>query len=214
MMAPAHSTDSPLCDEPVTVPIQSSTLIHDGAVWDVRADTFSYETGTLTREYLDHPGAVAILALNSDGEILLIKQYRHPIRMREWELPAGLLDEGGESPLAAAQRELAEEADLAAESWDLLTEFVTSPGGSNEAIRVYLARGLSSTPKFEREAEEADLELRWVSLDDAVAAVCERRIGNVITQISVLAAQVARGRDWEGLASADSPWPRHPTQRP
>ena len=213
-MTTPHSADLPLRDEPVAVPVHTSTVVYDGAVWDVRADTFSYGAGTLTREYLDHPGAVAILALNSEGEVLLIKQYRHPIRMREWELPAGLLDQSGESPLAAAQRELAEEADLAAESWELLTEFVTSPGGSNEAIRVYLARGLRATPRFDREAEEADLELRWVSLDDAVAAVCDRRIGNVITQVSVLAAQMARERKWEGLASADLPWPRHPAQRP
>ena len=111
--------------------------------------------------------------------MLLIKQYRHPVRTREWEIPAGLLDVDGEDPLAAAQRELAEEADLVAAEWAVLADFVTSPGGSDEAIRIYLARGLSATPEaFAREDEEADMELRWVPLDECVDAVLARRVQN------------------------------------
>jgi 8-oxo-dGDP phosphatase len=116
-------------------------------------------------------------------------------------------------PLAAAQRELAEEADLAASRWDLLTEFFTSPGGSNEAIRVYLARGLSTTDTYGRTAEEADIETRWVDLDTAVTAVLERRCANAILANAVLAAFASRARGWSDLAAADTPWPRHPKLR-
>src|SRR5690606_10738211 len=133
--------------------------------WNVRRDVFRLDGHEVTREYVDHTGAVAVLAMDDRDRVLLIQQYRHPIRMRDWELPAGLLDIVDEAPLAAAQRELAEEADLRAERWALLTEFMTSPGGSNEVLRVYLARGLTSTnAPFERSEEEAGIVTRWVDL--------------------------------------------------
>ena len=119
-------------------------------MWDVVSDRFAYNHGEILREYVDHTGAVAVLACDEQDRVLLIKQYRHPIGLRDWEIPAGLLDIRDETPLACAQRELAEEADLAADRWHLLTEFFSSPGGSNEAIRVYLARGLSTTETFGR----------------------------------------------------------------
>ena len=163
------------------------------------------------REYVDHTGAVAILAIDENDRVLLIKQYRHPVRAREWEIPAGLLDISGEHPLVAAQRELAEEADLVASEWNVLSEFSTSPGGSSEAIRIYLARGLSATAEaFAREAEEADMELRWVPLDDCVDAVLARRVQNPSLVLAVLAAHASRARGWVTLGSADEPWPRHP----
>jgi 8-oxo-dGTP pyrophosphatase MutT (NUDIX family) len=205
----------PLGDQPFSAPVVSSEVALDGAVWDVRRDRFEYGGDELVREYIDHPGAVAVLAVDDQERVLLIRQYRHPVRMRELELPAGLLDADGESALVAAQRELAEEADLQASEWALLTDFYTSPGSNSEAIRVFLARGLSATPAFARTAEEADIELHWVSLDDAVDAVLDRRLGNGIACISLLAAYVLRERGWENLASsgahrADAPWPQHP----
>lgn len=197
-------------DQPFTAPVVSSEVAFAGSVWNVRRERFEYGDHELVREYVDHPGAVAVLAVDDQERVLLIRQYRHPVRMRELELPAGLLDVEGESPLRAAQRELAEEADLQASEWALLTDFSTSPGGSNETIRVFLARGLSATPAFDRTGEEADLELHWVSLDDAVDAVLERRIGNAITCISLLAAHTLRARGWVGLGDAGAPWPQHP----
>jgi ADP-ribose pyrophosphatase len=135
--------------------------------------------------------------------------------MRDWELPAGLLDIAGESPVLAAKRELAEEADLVADEWSLLSEFASSPGGSNEVIRVFLARGVRATGEaFERTEEEAGIEVRWVPLDEVVEAVLSRRVQNSILMIAVLAAHAARGRGWRDLGSADSPWPRHPLERP
>ena len=200
----------PLQDDVVDVDVTASEVVFDGAVWNVRRDSFDYNGESITREYLDHPGAVAVLALDEHDRVLLIKQYRHPTGLRSWELPAGLLDVSGEHALIGAQRELAEEADVVATEWALLTEFYTSPGGSNEAIRVYLARGVSAVPAFARTEEEADIELRWVPLDDCVDAVLARRVETPILALGVLAAQVARSRGWSTLAPADLPWPRHP----
>lgn len=200
-------------DQPFSAPVVSGETAFDGAVWNVRRERFEYGDHELVREYVEHPGAVAVLAVDDQDRVLLIRQYRHPVRMRELELPAGLLDVDGENPLAAARRELAEEADLQASEWSLLTDFFTSPGSNSEAIRVFLARGLSATPAFERTAEEADLELHWVSLDDAVDAVLDRRIGNGIACVALLAAQTHRARGWAGLSSADAAWPQHPRHR-
>ena len=94
------------------------------------------EGGVVQREYVQHTGAVGILALDEDGRVLFVEQYRHPVGMTLWELPAGLLDVRGELPLRAAQRELAEEADLRAGRWDLLIDWFNSPGGMTEALRL------------------------------------------------------------------------------
>jgi ADP-ribose pyrophosphatase len=202
-----------LADDPWAANVRNSEVVYRGAVWDIRRDTLDYGDGEIVREYVDHTGAVAVLACDDADRVLLIKQYRHPIGARDWEIPAGLLDGDGELPLAAAQRELAEEADLAAGRWDLLTEFFTSPGGSNEALRVYLARDLSPTDAYGRTAEEADIETRWVDLDTAVTAVLERRCGNAILANAVLAAAASRARGWSSLGDARARWPRHPKSR-
>lgn len=203
-----------LADDPTPQTILSSDVLFDGAVWDIRRDHFEYSGSSITREYVDHPGAVAILALDENDRVLLIKQYRHPIAARDWELPAGLLDEEGEAPVAAAMRELAEEADLEATDWSLLAEFFTSPGGSNETIRVFLARGLTATTPFARFDEEADLETRWVPLDDIVDAVLNRHVTNSILGFAVLAAAAAKLRDWAPLGDPHGPWPWHPKTAP
>ena len=203
-----------LQDDFLNPEIIRSDIVYDGRVWDIRSDTFVLEGDHIVRDYMDHTGAVAVLALDERDRVLLIKQYRHPVRMRDWELPAGLLDIRGESPLLAAQRELAEEVDLVAETWDLLTEFMTSPGGSNEVLRVYLARGVSAAPVvFDRTEEEAGIELRWVPLDDVVDAVLSRDLQNSILAIAALSASAGRARGWSTLGRADAPWPRHPLER-
>ncbi|MEO6944297.1 MAG: NUDIX hydrolase [Lacisediminihabitans sp.] len=199
-----------LVDEPSTVTVLSSSVEFHGHVWDIRRDHFEYGASTIAREYVDHTGAVAILALDEDDRAMLIRQYRHPIARRDWEIPAGLLDIAGEDPLVAAQRELAEEVDLRASEWSLLSDIFTSPGGSNEAIRIYLARGLTATAVYDRVEEEAELETRWVDLDDAVDAVLGRRLGNSILGIAVLAAHVSRQREWSSLGDANAAWPARP----
>ncbi|MGW9169190.1 NUDIX domain-containing protein [Agromyces sp. NPDC055658] len=197
-----------LADDPVELAIIESEEVFAGRVWSIRRETFELGGAPIVREFMDHTGAVGVLALDEHDRALLIKQYRHPVRMRDWEIPAGLLDVAGEDPLAAAQRELAEEADLEASEWAVLADFATSPGGSDEVIRVYLARGLRARPEaFDREDEEAELETRWVPLDECVDAVLERRVHNGPLAIAVLAAHAVRGRGWRGLGEADAPWP-------
>ena len=188
-MPDSPSVDSVLVDEPFSPPIVSTELDFAGRVWDVRRDVFQYNDHELTRDYVDHPGAVAVLVLDDEGRALLIQQYRHPIRSRDWEIPAGLLDIENEDPLAAAQRELAEEVDLVATDWSELVTFYSSPGGSNELIRVFLARGISATASsFDRHEEEADIVVRWAPLDEIRAGVLAGRLRNSILAIAVLAA--------------------------
>jgi ADP-ribose pyrophosphatase len=200
-----------LADEPFSPEISSTEVPFKGKIWNVRRDTFRYNGDEITREYVDHTGAVAVLALDDQDRVLLIKQYRHPVRHREWEIPAGLLDVHGESPLSAAKRELAEEADLAADEWNVLAEFYTTPGGNDEAIRIYLARGVHPTAgAFARSDEEADMEVRWAPLDEVVDAILARRVQNPSLIVGVLAARVEREKGWAQLAPADEPWARHP----
>jgi len=203
-----------LKDDLVDLPISESDIVFAGKVWNIRRERFTLGEGEITREFMDHTGAVAVLALDENDKVCLIRQYRHPIRAREWELPAGLMDITGESALIGAQRELAEEVDLVASDWKVLVDFQTTPGGSNEALRIYLARGLSAADEvFERTEEEAELEKTWVSLEQVVDAVLARDIQNSILVIGALAALAARERNWATLAPGDAPWPRHPLFR-
>ena len=184
-------------------PVVGRTLLHEGMVWDVVQDTVDLgDAGTVRREYVRHPGAVAVLAIDDEERVLLLRQYRHPVGRELWEPPAGLLDVDGEDLVSAAARELAEEADLVAGSWWHLIDYFTSPGGSDESIRIFVARDLSAVPparRHVREAEEAGIVLEWVPLEDAVEAVLGGRLANPSTVVAVLAADAARSRDWAGL---------------
>ncbi|NUU30754.1 NUDIX hydrolase [Arthrobacter sp. C9C5] len=205
-------------DEPSPRRLLSSEKVYQGRIWDVVSDSFqlSDDGEPLVRDYIDHPGAVAVLPMNDAGEILLIKQYRHPVGMALWEIPAGLLDVEGEDFVAGAARELAEEADLVAGTWNVLADFFNSPGSSSEAIRIYLARDLSDVPGHElhvRTDEEAEIELHWIPLDAAVSAVLEGRLHNPSAVVGILAAAAARPDGFQGLRPANAPWPAHPSQR-
>ena len=205
-------------DERAEVEIVSTETKLHGWVWNITSDTFRLGDGELTREYLDHTSAVAVLALDDDDRLALIRQYRHPVRHRDWELPAGLLDAPAESPLETAKRELAEEADLAAREWHLLLDFFTSPGGSSESIRIFLARGLAPTPeRYARTAEEAEIVVEWLSLDDAVDAILAGDLHNPAVLHAVLAASESRRRGWTTLRDPGTPWPtrsRFPSPTP
>jgi len=174
-----------------------------GMIWDVARETVELgESGTVTREFVRHPGAVAVIVLDPEDNVLLLRQYRHPVGAELWEPPAGLLDVPGEDPVLAARRELAEEADLTAASWWLLADYLSTPGGSDESLRVYLARDLTEVPEAERhdrQAEERDMVARWVPLDEAVTAVLAGRLRNPSTVVGVLAAAACRTRGWSGL---------------
>jgi ADP-ribose pyrophosphatase len=197
--------------------VVKSELIHHGAIWDVLAESVDLGVaGTVHRELLHHPGAVTVLALDAAERVLMIQQYRHPVRSELWELPAGLLDIAGENPVDAAKRELAEEADLKADRWDLLVDWYNSPGGSDEAVRLFLARDVHPVPDHElheRTDEELGMATRWVPLDEARDAVLAGRIHNPGSVVGVLAAWVCRQLGWSTLRPADSPWPEHHTFR-
>jgi len=195
-----------LADVPAPRPVLESELVHRGMVWDLRRDTVDLGAeGTVRREYLDHPGAVAVMVLDDDERVFLLRQYRHPVRRELWEPPAGLRDAPGEDPLDTAARELAEEADLRAARWDVLLDMFTSPGGSSESIRVYLARSLSEVPadeRYGRTAEEAEMRGRWWSLDEACDAVMTGRIASPTAVSGLLALDRARRAGWVSLRPA------------
>lgn len=175
-------------------PVVTSETAFRGRVWDVVADEVDLGgPEPVRREYVAHTGAVVVLALREDQgtpEVLVIRQYRHPIGAEDWELPAGLLDVEGEDPAVSAARELAEEADLRASTWEELIRLTPSPGGSDEVITIFLATGLSDVPqadRHEREHEEAGMPTGWVGLEDAVTAVLAGQVRNGPTMVGVLA---------------------------
>jgi len=204
-------TTRAVADEIDPRPVLQRTTLHRGRVIDlVREDADLGEAGVVTREYVDHPGAVAIVALDDQDRVLLLRQYRHPVRSYLWEVPAGLLDVAGEPAVDAAARELAEEADVTAQRWAVLADYATTPGSSNEAVRIFLARGLTDVPEVDRHLrtdEEADMEVRRVPLDEAVALVLDGSLHNPSAVVGILAAAASRARGWTSLRDVDAPWP-------
>ncbi|WP_434588306.1 NUDIX domain-containing protein [Streptomyces sp. A5-4] len=169
--------------------------------------------GVVRRDYQVHPGSVAVLALDDSGRVLVIRQYRHPVRHKLWEIPAGLLDVPGENPLHAAQRELYEEAHVKAEDWRVLTDVFTTPGGCDEAVRIFLARDLSEADgeRFEVEEEEADMEQARVPLSELVRGVLAGELHNNCLVVGALAlTAVLGGEGLDALRPADAPWPARP----
>lgn len=181
-----------------------------GKIFDFCVENVDLGNGdVVVREYIDHPGAVAILALDQQDRIAMVNQYRHPVHSILWEIPAGLLDVPGEDPLEAAERELAEEVDLRAGEWHVLVDILTTPGGSNEALRIFLARDLAPVPDselFERSDEEADMHLTWVPLEEAVAGALAGKLHNPSAVVGVLAAAASKADGWASLRAPDAPW--------
>jgi ADP-ribose pyrophosphatase len=199
--------DEPSSEFPVAA---TTTEFRSGRVIEVRTDQVAMPGATLaTRDVVVHPGAVGIIALDASGRVLLLQQYRHPVRRKLWEPPAGLLDEPGEAPLDAAKRELYEEAHLRATRWDVLLDAFTSPGMTDEAVRLYLARdvGEADGPRFEGAHEESSMPVQWVPLDEAVRLVQHGEIHNPLAVMGILAASTAAREAFAGLRPADAPWP-------
>lgn len=181
-----------------------------GRIFSVRTDDVQMPDGAVAaRDTVVHPGAVAVLALDRQERVLLVRQYRHPAGALLWELPAGLRDVGGEPPLATAQRELGEETGWRAGSWKTLADCFTSPGMSDERIRIFLARDVSEIPPGERdftpEHEEAGIEVAWMPLGDAAGAVLSGDIHNQTAAVGILAAYAARGDGFAGLRDPRAP---------
>ena len=194
----------PLADRVDPAPVLDRTVRFEGLVWDVITESFVLPgVGELRRDFVDHPGAVAVLAMDPQERVLLIQQYRHPIGTYEWEIPAGLRDVDGEDERVCAEREVAEEADLRAATWALLSRYAASPGGMNEHLTIFLATDLSAVPEAERHqrtGEEAVLVHRWVPLDELLEAILAGDIRNATVMIAALTAYVRESRAGEGLS--------------
>ena len=184
----------------------SSETLHTGKIFALRKDNVRMPGGKIvTREVVEHYGAVAIVAIEDDGRIPMVYQYRHPFGRRLWELPAGLLDVNGEAPHLTAARELREEAGLQAQTWQVLVDLDSTPGFSDESVRVYLATDLTHVDRPEAHDEEADMTLQWYPIDEAVRRVFRGEIVNALAVGGILAAYAVRN----GLAQprqVDTPW--------
>lgn len=191
----------------------SSTDLYVGKILALRADEVAMPGGgRARREVVEHPGAVAVVALDDDEQVVLIHQYRYPLGRRLWELPAGLLDVAGEDPLRTAQRELAEEVGLAAEQWSVLVDVASSPGFTDQSERVFLARGLSEVDRPQAVGdEEADLVIRRVPLADAVRGAFAGEIVNAPAVSGLLAARAVRA-EWAVSRSPEVRWRDRPTR--
>ena len=176
--------------------VLASETVFDGHVISLRRDTVAMPGGgDSVREVVAHPGAVAVVALDDDGRVVLLRQYRHPVGGYLWELPAGLRDADGEPPLETAKRELAEEVLLGAGRWSLLTTTYSTPGFCDEQVLIYLAEDLSDVERpdgFVVEHEEADMTVERVPLADAVQRVFDGDIRNASAVVGVLAAAQVR----------------------
>lgn len=192
--------------------VVSSRDVHIGRVVGLRVDDVVMPGGgTSSREVVEHLGAVAVCAVDSEGAVTLIHQYRHPLRDRLWELPAGLLDADGEEPVDTARRELLEEAGLRADRWDTLVDFAASPGFTDEVVRIFLARELAEVDRQLHGEEEADLVVKKFPIAEAVRMAFTGEIINGATVSGVLAAQAVLS----GAVSTrppDAPWGSRPTR--
>ena len=191
-------------------PVAASAELARSRLFAVRADQVRTPEDQLAeRDMVLHPGAVAVLALDDADRVLMIRQYRHPVRSLLWEIPAGLRDVAGEQPWATARRELLEEAGYRARDWRVLADYYTSPGFSTERLRVFLARDLAFVPENERdfvpEGEETQLVPAWLPLDEAVRKVFAGDLHNGVAALGVLAAYAARSEGFDGLRPADAP---------
>jgi 8-oxo-dGTP pyrophosphatase MutT (NUDIX family) len=200
-----------VADTPTVWQVAGHVVLGHGQVSDFVNDTVvTPDGGRMDRQYLLHPGAVGVIAWDENDRIAVVRQYRHPVGFQLTEPPAGLLDTDGETWLSAAQRELAEEAGLSAERWDVLVDLFTTPGANQESLRIYLARGLTDTAApdgFVADHEEADMEVCWAARADLVDAVLAGQLQNPTMVAGVLALEVARlsGR-LDDLRGGEAQW--------
>jgi 8-oxo-dGDP phosphatase len=198
---------APLCDTPERWPVLSSDVQARGPIVTLRSDRVQMpDHEVANRQVVEHPGAVGIVALDETGRVLMIRQYRHPVAHKLWELPAGLRDVSGEPPQLTAERELLEETGYRARDWQILIDFYSSPGISTEWIRVFLARDLVQVPAAQRDFvprhEETQLQIGWVDLDEALGAFIAGDLHNGVAAVGILSAYAARSSGFAGLRPA------------
>jgi ADP-ribose pyrophosphatase len=170
--------------KPTTI---ASNHIHRGRVIEVSSERLKYANG---REYdidfVRHPGAAAVVAVDDARRVCLVRQYRHGITDFMWEIPAGKLDRG-EAPEVCAVRELAEETGVGARRWTALGLYVPAPGIFNEVIHLYLARDLDVGPPNPDADEE--LELAWLPLEEAIGRVLRGEWNDGKTAMALMRAE-------------------------
>ncbi len=173
MTEPSPRPAAPFGDDPLEEHVVESQLIHRGRYLEFRIDTIERADGSRgTRDVVGHPGAVAVLALDDDGRLLLVRQWRIPAGRAMLEIPAGTLDVHDgltEDPDEAARRELEEETGHRATTWRKLATFWTAPGFASELMHLYLATGISGADGDDRLTPDEDerLELRHVPIEEA-----------------------------------------------
>jgi 8-oxo-dGDP phosphatase len=189
----------------------NSETLYVGKIFALRVDEVAMPGGSVVRrEVVEHFGAVAIVAMDDDGNLVLVYQYRHPLGRRLWELPAGLLDVDGEPADLTAARELGEEVGLAARNWSVLLDMDSAPGFSDESVRVFLATGLTDVARPEATDEEADMTVRWYPLTDAVQMVFSGEIVNSLAVAGILAAHAVHTGQAQ-TRPVDAPWTDKPS---
>ena len=199
-------------DRRVEWPVRSRRVLGVGAISSFVEEAVVAPTGELLRrQFLTHPGAVAVVAWNqADDTIAVVRQYRHPVRAELVEIPAGLLDVEGEDYQLAAARELREEAQLKAERWNVLVDIFTTPGANAETLRVFLARDLEAAPVpdgFVAEGEEASMTTSFVPRDELVRGILAGELQSPSLVAGVLALQVAiLSGTLDELRGPDAPW--------
>jgi len=183
---------TPFGDDPLEEHVVERRLIHRGRYLEFRVDTIERADGSGgTRDVVGHPGAIAVLALDDEGRLLLVRQWRIPAERAMLEIPAGTLDVHDgvtEDPDVAARRELEEETGSRAASWRKLAEFWTAPGFATELMHLYLATGISSATGDDILTPDEDerLELSRVTVDEALALVDRGEISDAKTILGVL----------------------------
>lgn len=157
--------------------------VFDGTLIGVRVDQVRLGSGReATREIVEHPGAVGILAWDG-ARLALVRQWRHPAGRPLLEIPAGTLDPG-EEPLTTARRELAEECGVAAAGWEEGPAFYTAPGFCSELLTLFLATDLR--PASVEAPEDEELELSWATLDEALGLLDRGEIADAKSVAGVL----------------------------
>ncbi len=163
---------------------------HKGIIVDVETDMIRLSNGAITmREVVRHPGGVSVVALDRDGTVALVRQYRYPFRRHLWELPAGKL-EPGEEPLPAAKRELSEETGLEAEVWTDLGEVYATPGYCTEILHLYLAEELRQGEAHPDPNEF--LDVTRIPLDELLDRIDRGEIRDAKTVVGALRAHRLR----------------------
>lgn len=193
-------------DQIRTLKAKQRSVEYRGKIWAIVKESFDLADQELTRDFMQHMGAVAVLAVNQNEEILTIHQYRHPVGANLVEIPAGLLDFAQESPLEAAKRELLEETGYTANDWSTLVDFCTSPGSSSEAVRIFLAKDLSFAgfDSSTLDAEETELEPKWVSLSELLSLIAEGKLSSPTASLAISSYVALKGVP---LRDANTDWP-------